>query len=143
MARGGPIHPQVGESAAASPVSGRSGATVTGVTLSTLADFLRPEGYDRPLARAVLGEGRVVGEAGRYALAAVGQRGRRPPPYSMRAVARVDDPVLLVPGFMAGDGSLGLMRRALVQQGFRAYRSQIHANVGCTLDAAAQLELRL
>ena len=56
---------------------------------------------------------------------------------------RTDDPVLLVPGFMAGDGSLGLMRRALVQQGFRAYRSQIHANVGCTLDAAAQLEVRL
>jgi pimeloyl-ACP methyl ester carboxylesterase len=133
----------VGESAAGSPVSGHDGATVAGVTLTTLADFLRPEGYDRPLARAVLGEGRVVGEAGRYALAAVGQRGRRPPPYSMRAMARTDDPVLLVPGFMAGDGSLGLMRRALVQQGFRAYRSQIHANVGCTLDAAAQLELRL
>ena len=113
------------------------------VTPTTLADFLCAEGFDRPLARAVLGEGRVVGEAGRYALAVVGQRGRRAAPYSARSVPRTDDPVLLVPGFMAGDGSLGLMRRALVQQGFRAYRSQIHANVGCTLDAAAQLEVRL
>jgi pimeloyl-ACP methyl ester carboxylesterase len=113
------------------------------VTPTTLADFLRPEGFDRPLARAVLGEGRVVGEAGRYALAAVGHRGRRGTAYSARTLPRNDDPVLLVPGFMAGDGSLGLMRRALVQQGFRAYRSQIHANVGCTVDASALLEARL
>ncbi|WP_457207717.1 esterase/lipase family protein [Nocardioides sp. P5_C9_2] len=113
------------------------------MTTTTLADFLRPEGFERPLARAVLGEGRVVGEAGRYALAAVGHRGRRGAAYWERTLPRNDDPVLLVPGFMAGDGSLGLMRRALVQQGFRAYRSQIHANVGCTLGASALLEARL
>ena len=35
------------------------------------------------------------------------------------------------------------MRRALRQQGLRTYRSHIHANVGCTLDAAAQMEMRL
>jgi pimeloyl-ACP methyl ester carboxylesterase len=35
------------------------------------------------------------------------------------------------------------MSRALRAQGFRTYRSHIHANVGCTLRAAAQLESRL
>jgi triacylglycerol lipase len=51
--------------------------------------------------------------------------------------------VVLVPGFMAGDGTLGLLAAALRRQGFRTYRSHIHANVGCTLNAAAQLEARL
>nr|WP_281385931.1 alpha/beta fold hydrolase [Nocardioides luti] len=35
------------------------------------------------------------------------------------------------------------MARSLRRQGFRTYRSHIHANVGCTLNAAAQLESRL
>ena len=51
--------------------------------------------------------------------------------------------MILVPGFLAGDGSLALMSRALRAQGFRTYRSHIHANVGCTANAAAQLESRL
>ncbi len=50
---------------------------------------------------------------------------------------------MLVPGFMAGDGTLRLMAASLRRQGFRTYRSSIHANVGCTLNAAAQLEARL
>jgi len=49
------------------------------------------------------------------------------------------DPVVLVPGFMAGDGTLALMARSLRRRGFRTYRSHIHANVGCTLNGAAQL----
>ena len=53
------------------------------------------------------------------------------------------EPVVLVPGFMAGDGTLRLMAAALRREGFRTYRSHIHANVGCTLNAAAQLEARL
>ena len=48
-----------------------------------------------------------------------------------------------MPGFLAGDGTLALMSRALRGQGFRTYRSHIHANVGCTRGAAAQLEARL
>ena len=51
--------------------------------------------------------------------------------------------MLLVPGFLAGDGTLRFMAGALRRQGFRTYRSHIHANVGCTLNAAAQLEGRL
>jgi pimeloyl-ACP methyl ester carboxylesterase len=114
------------------------------VSLTTLADFLLPDGFDRPPAHAVLNEGRVIGEAGRYAWEAISHRGeRRQAPYATRAPLRADEPVLLVPGFMAGDATLGLMRRALQQQGLRTYRSHIRANVGCTLDVAAQLEMRL
>ena len=109
-----------------------------------VAEFLLPDGFVRPRAHAVLSEGRVIGEAGRYAWEAMSQRGdRRHAPYATRAPIRDDEPVLLVPGFMAGDGTLALMRRALQQQGLRTYRSHIHANVGCTLDAASQMEMRL
>jgi triacylglycerol lipase len=114
------------------------------VSPNTLADFLLPDGFDRPCARAVIGEGRVIGEAGRYAWELMCQRGeRRHTPYAHRPPIRDEEPVLLVPGFMAGDGSLALMRRALQQQGLRTYRSHIRANVGCTLDVAAQMEMRL
>ena len=111
---------------------------------STLADFLLPTGFDRPRPAAVLREGSAVAEIGRYALRAAGQRrSRRTTPYAARAGTRLGDPVILVPGFLAGDGSLALMARALRGEGFRTYRSHIHANVGCTLNAAAQLESRL
>ena len=111
---------------------------------NTLADFLLPDGFHRPRAHAVIAEGRVIGEAGRYAWQALSQRGeRRHPPYAHPAPTRHEEPVLLVPGFMAGDGSLALMRRALQQQGLRTYRSHIRSNVGCTLDVAAQMEMRL
>ena len=114
------------------------------MTPTTLADFLLPDGFGRPRAHAVICEGRVIGEAGRYAWEAISHRGERwSTPYAHRAPMRGDEPVLLVPGFMAGDGTLALMRRALQQQGLRTYRSHIHANVGCTLSVATQIERRL
>ncbi|WP_051551957.1 alpha/beta fold hydrolase [Nocardioides sp. URHA0020] len=109
-----------------------------------LADFLLPEGFAAPRPAAVLREGSAVVEMGRFALRAAGdRRSRRETPYAERAGSRLGDPVLLVPGFLAGDGSLALMARALRAQGFRTYRSHIRANIGCTLDAATQLEARL
>ena len=51
--------------------------------------------------------------------------------------------MILVPGFMAGDATLRAMSRTLRRRGFRTYRSHIHANVGCTLAAAAELEARI
>jgi triacylglycerol lipase len=114
------------------------------VSPSTLATFLRPVGFERPHPVAVLRETSVVVEASRFALRSVGERReRRRTPYTGRTTERASEPVILVPGFMAGDTSLLLMARALRLAGFRTYRSHIHANVGCTLNAAAQLESRL
>ena len=114
------------------------------MTDGALAAFLLPDGFTKPRARAVLQEASLVAEAGRYALATrVARRARKATPYSGRRVVRSADPVILVPGFLAGDATLAFMARSLRQQGFRTYRSHIHANVGCTLNAAAQLESRL
>jgi pimeloyl-ACP methyl ester carboxylesterase len=114
------------------------------VTDGALAAFLLPDGFAKPTVRAVLQEASVVTEAGRYALASrEARRARKATPYTGRRVVRSADPVILVPGFLAGDGTLAFMARSLRQQGFRTYRSHIHANVGCTLNAAAQLESRL
>ncbi|QCW50074.1 alpha/beta hydrolase [Nocardioides dongxiaopingii] len=114
------------------------------VTDSPLASFLLPDGYARPSLAAVLQERTVVVEAGRYVVRARQERReRRSRPYTGRSAARAVEPVILVPGFTAGDGSLRLMARTLRERGYRTYRSQIRANVGCTLNAAAQLESRL
>jgi pimeloyl-ACP methyl ester carboxylesterase len=111
---------------------------------SAVADFLLPQGFAAPAAVAVLRESSAAAELGRYAWRVAAQRrSRRHTPYAAREVARVGDPVLLVPGFLAGDGTLALMARELRAQGFRTYRAHIHANIGCTLDAADQLEARL
>lgn len=110
----------------------------------TLGDFLLPPGFRRPGLTEVLREGSVVSEAGRYALASYAERRRtRDTSYATRSSARGGDPVLLIPGFMAGDYSLAAMARILRRRGYRTYRSQISANVGCTLNAAAALEARL
>lgn len=110
---------------------------------TALAEFLLPDGFAVPRPAAVLREGSAATELGRYALrAAATRRARQQAPYAA-AAARRSDPVVLVPGFLAGDGTLALMARTLRAHGFRTYRSQIHANIGCTLNAAAQLEARL
>lgn len=117
---------------------------VAHMSVSPLASFLLPEGYTRPRVGAVLREGSVITEAGRLALRSAGGRRRlRSTGYAQRPAPRQIQPVLLVPGFLAGDGTLSLMSRALRQRGFRTYRSHIHANIGCTLNAAEQLETRL
>jgi triacylglycerol lipase len=86
----------------------------------------------------------VISEAGRFAARTVmDRRVRMSTPYTARAATRSNEPVILVPGFLAGDGTLGLMARVLREEGFRTYRSEIRVNVGCTLNAAAQLESRL
>ena len=109
-----------------------------------MASFLLPDGYARPPLVAVLREGRVVGEAGRHVVRRVGdRRARLATAYTARTTPRHADPVVLVPGFLAGDLSLAFMARALRQRGFRTYRSHIHANIGCTMAAGTQLERRL
>src|SRR3954454_18170070 len=52
-------------------------------------------------------------------------------------------PVLLIPGFMAGDGSLGTMTQWLRQNGYHTRRAGIRMNVGCSARACTRTEERL
>lgn len=53
------------------------------------------------------------------------------------------EPVLLIPGFMAGDASLGMMASWLRRIGYRPCRAGISANVDCTARAVRRLEEQL
>ena len=114
------------------------------MTATPLAPWLTPDGYAAPGVGAMLREASAVGEAGRFALGALERRRlRNKAAYAGRAGVRHPTPVILVPGFLAGDSTLAPMARVLREQGYRTYRSSIHINAGCTLNAAAQLETRL
>ena len=111
---------------------------------SVLAPYLLPDGFGRPALAALLREGSLLTEAGRLAVhKGTTRRTRRRTPYAARGVVRAPEPVLLIPGFFAGDWTLRQMSAGLRARGFRTYRSHIHANVGCTLNAAAQVENHL
>ena len=51
--------------------------------------------------------------------------------------------VLLIPGFLAGDGSLGTMTQWLRAAGYRTKRAGIRSNVACSEVACERLEERL
>jgi triacylglycerol lipase len=52
-------------------------------------------------------------------------------------------PVLLIPGFLAGDGSLATMTQWLRANGYHTRRAGIRANISCSEIACARLEARL
>src|SRR3712207_5686668 len=52
-------------------------------------------------------------------------------------------PVMLVPGFMAGDGSLGVMTHWLRELGYRTKSAGIRLNVDCSELACSGIEERL
>jgi pimeloyl-ACP methyl ester carboxylesterase len=54
-----------------------------------------------------------------------------------------DRPVLLIPGFMAGDNSLGLMTHWLRGLGYRTRSAGIRANIDCSASVTDALEERL
>ncbi len=112
---------------------------------SVLGGFLCPAGYAGPRGlRAIAREASAVAEAGRLVRRSADDRlHRRDTPYAARGATRSPDPVVLVPGFMAGDSSLLFMSRHLRKLGFRTYRSTMHANVGCTQEASYALERRI
>ncbi len=112
---------------------------------SPLGAFLCPPGYAGPTGlRAIAREGSAVAEAARYVRRNREQRRqRRETPYASRAAEGGLQPVVLVPGFMAGDSTLTLMARHLRRAGHRTYRSTMHANVGCTQAASETLERRI
>jgi triacylglycerol lipase len=51
--------------------------------------------------------------------------------------------VLLIPGFLAGDGTLGTMTQWLRAAGYRTKRAGIRANISCSEVACTRLEERL
>lgn len=110
-----------------------------------LGAFLCPPGYQGPSGwRAIARESSTVLEAARLVRRSAGDRVcRRGTTSASAAPERSVDPVVLVPGFMAGDSSLGLMSRHLRGLGYRTYRSTMHANVGCTQEASLSLERRI
>jgi triacylglycerol lipase len=80
-------------------------------------------------------EGRVGAERARLL---------RDPVMAGRGVPHGDGaPVLLIPGFLAGDVSLGLMARWLRDIGYRPGRARIRANVDCSERALAHLDQQL
>lgn len=108
-----------------------------------MGSFLRPPGFTQPALAAVLRELHVVAEARRYAASSRADRAASKH-HRIRALpAGSNVPVVLVPGFLAGDGTLRMMSNWLRAQGFRTYRSHIRANINCTQDAVAALEQRV
>lgn len=112
---------------------------------SPLGAFLCPPGFQGPSGlRAIARESSAVVEGARLVRrSAVDRVTRRRTPYASSKAVRSVDPVVLVPGFMAGDSSLLLMARHLRKLGYRTYRSTMHANVGCTQEASYALERRI
>jgi len=51
--------------------------------------------------------------------------------------------VMLIPGFLAGDGSLATMTHWLRANGYHTRRAGIRANIDCSEEACARLEARL
>ncbi len=112
---------------------------------SPLGSFLLPPGFDGPSGvRALARESSTVIEAARlFRRARTDRRSRALLPYAGSHKIPAHDPVLLVPGFMAGDATLKAMSLFLRHQGFRTYRAQIRVNAGCTRQAADRIERRL
>jgi triacylglycerol lipase len=120
-------------------------SVIFGSVNSPMGDFLRPEGFVGPRGvRALTREGSVALEAARYLRRSRAQRkARNTTPYADPHRPQAVEPVLLIPGFMAGDATLKGMATMLRAAGYRTYRSQIHVNVGCTREAADRLERRI
>jgi triacylglycerol lipase len=112
--------------------------------MTPLGSFLCPPGYAGPRLGAIVREGSAMTEAARFVRRSAQDRVyRRDRTYAVRTSEHALEPVVLVPGFLAGDGTLTLMSRHLRRLGYRTYRSTMHANVGCTQQAAEALEQRI
>ncbi|MCW2826393.1 MAG: hypothetical protein JWQ67_9 [Marmoricola sp.] len=112
---------------------------------SPLGSFLLPAGFDGPTGvRALSREASAIVEGARLVRRSRSdRRARALLPYAGSHRVPAHAPVLLVPGFMAGDTTLKAMSVFLRHQGFRTYRAQIHVNAGCTRQAADKLERRV
>lgn len=110
--------------------------------MSPLAEYLCPPGFAGPSGlRALAAEARVLREATHLACPRVprvgGAAGVKKAPHADQ------HPVLLIPGFLAGDATLRPMAARLRAAGYRTYRSRVHANVRCAQATGEALERRL
>jgi pimeloyl-ACP methyl ester carboxylesterase len=111
---------------------------------NSLADFLSPEGFTPPPYWALAKELGIAPELGHAAARAISLRaGSLTRHHARRGAVGNGEPVLLLPGFLAGDYSLRVLSGTLRSNGYRTYRSTIRTNVSCVNDAARQLERRL
>jgi triacylglycerol lipase len=112
---------------------------------SPIGAFLCPPGFAGPKGlRALSREGTVAFEAARgLRRRQTDRRGTAPAPYARAGRALATEPVMLVPGFMAGDWTLVRLAGFLRDNGFRSYRSHMRVNAGCTQQAGERLERRL
>lgn len=110
-----------------------------------MGDFLKPDGFVGPRGlRALSQEGSIGAEVARYVRRSrADKRARAALPYADHRRPQPVEPVLLVPGFMAGDGTLAGMSAMLRGTGYRTYRSHIRVNFGCTRETADHLERRV
>ena len=111
---------------------------------TTLAPFFAPDGFTPPPYWALAKELGVAPELGHAAARAIAARaGSLTRPHTRRPLDANGEPVVLLPGFLAGDYSLRVLSAVLRGNGYRTYRSTIRTNVSCANDAALQLERRL
>jgi triacylglycerol lipase len=111
---------------------------------TTLAPFLSPLGYEAPAYWTLARELTLAPEIGHAAARAACRRAARlATPYAGRSLPGDGEPVLLLPGFLAGDYSLRVLARGLRAEGYRTYRSDIRSNVSCLDGAGVLLERRL
>src|SRR5689334_20795434 len=109
-----------------------------------LGSFLCPPGYAAPSGlRAIAREAAVVAETARLVRRTAHHRLPWGPDPIPADTADGQGPVVLVPGFLAGDTTLLMMSRHLRRAGYRTHRARIRANVGCTAKAATALEERI
>lgn len=110
-----------------------------------MGDFLKPEGFVGPQGlRALVREASIIAESARYVVRARADRQTQAAlPYARHQRPGTTEPVLLIPGFMAGDYTLAPMASMLRSAGYRTYRSHIQINMGCTREAADRMERRV
>lgn len=110
-----------------------------------LAGFLSPDGFAGPRGVLALArEAAALGDAAQLVRRSRARsRARGSAPYVVAGRVTPLEPVVLVPGFMAGDSTLLGMAAQLRHEGFRTYRSSLPVNIGCTREAAERLEQRL
>jgi triacylglycerol lipase len=109
------------------------------------AAYLCPPGFAGPRGLAIAREASLLIEAVRLAgRSRAACKERRSLPIASRSPVDLEaDPVLLVPGFMAGDYTLRLMSGYLRGLGYRTYRAHIRSNSGCLAETADRLERRI